>query len=1103
MRQRRAHVRATRDGRGGVTLLVGATTVVVVVSAILAVTIRREPPSPNRRLAEAVGAHRVTRGRLTGGFAYAPCDTVTPNDSLISGLLCERTRPSQWPEAGALSKLAPDIRASSAGDSSGARGLHAIGAWHVVWGDLDAAIDELRAAASSSATDAWIQSDLAVALIANAQRTQDPRSLLEAYVAVDSALALDSMQVEARFNRAVVLDALQLRTDAIAGWLAYLEVDGSSRWAEEARNRLRALRALPPDWKTAGGVLRQAVVVANDSVVRSVARSYPARVREVARRAILAWANAEQARAPRADSLLNDALTLSRALAATTGDSLWADAMASLIEPTDGSGGDRTDAVARGILALDRGDAFLGRLSLDSAERSYRESQQLLRASRSAMAYSATYGLAAVAYSRQSPASYLDALATLRDIRATAPESYRIVRGLAARTEGVIRGVGADFGGAIAAYTAATEDGRGTGDPGLEIRPHANLAGNYANLGDERAAWGHVYQALRAMSRFLEANRDLQRIFMRAADLSASRSPQLALLFQREAIALASRTNPSAADSMVMIAALRREAELLGRQGLTDPALESVRKGRAYIATIQTDSVRAVSGADMDLVEAQALLADRPDSAARVLERVVERFRDTQYYRQFARAELLLANAYAATGAMDPAQRSFESALSEVERRRSIIVGPEERARFLDQARPVIDTLVSIYADRGNPLKALEFVEQVRGRVLLERVRDGSKTPAAPEVSIAAVRRSLMPGTTVVSFAIVKGEVVAWVIRPDGVSMHRTPAGPNLANLTSRFASGVAGRSSAEENRAVASELYRILVAPVAGKLERTRRLVIIPDKWLHFVPFAALFDPVAGQFLIERFEINVAPSLQLFVESAARYEKLRQSPSRTVLTVGNPSFDGRVFSLPPLPGAEREAQNIASLYQRPAVLVGPEATRAAFLSAAPAANVIHFAGHGVVRSDAPLLSYLLFADAEGDNTSGALTAQDLFVQRLPNTRLAILSGCQTASGQLSATEGTSSLARAFFAAGVPAVVASLWAVDDQATASFFIDYHRALVAGADPSAALRRVQLAWLRDKNGWSNASTWAAFTLFGTTGRSPDEKDAEYGVSRSSLQ
>src|SRR6185436_18147833 len=117
--------------------------------------------------------------------------------------------------------------------------------------------------------------------------------------------------------------------------------------------------------------------------------------------------------------------------------------------------------------------------------------------------------------------------------------------------------------------------------------------------------------------------------------------------------------------------------------------------------------------------------------------------------------------------------------------------------------------------------------------------------------------------------------------------------------------------------------------------------------------------------------------------------------------------------------------------------------------------------------------------------TSGALYAQDLFDLRLSRTRLAILSGCHTAAGQLSETEGASSLARALFAAGVPVVIASLWAVDDAETAEFFVSFHRQLSRGADPAAALRDTQLEWLtKEKGGWTNLSTWAAFQLFGAT-------------------
>ena len=113
------------------------------------------------------------------------------------------------------------------------------------------------------------------------------------------------------------------------------------------------------------------------------------------------------------------------------------------------------------------------------------------------------------------------------------------------------------------------------------------------------------------------------------------------------------------------------------------------------------------------------------------------------------------------------------------------------------------------------------------------------------------------------------------------------------------------------------------------------------------------------------------------------------------------------------------------------------------------------------------------------------LTARELFDIRLPITRLAILSGCHTANGRLSDTEGASSLARAWFAAGVPAVVASLWAVDDEDTEEFFASYHRRLSHGEDPTAALAQTQREWVsRAGRRWQGSSTWAAFALFGAT-------------------
>jgi CHAT domain-containing protein len=275
--------------------------------------------------------------------------------------------------------------------------------------------------------------------------------------------------------------------------------------------------------------------------------------------------------------------------------------------------------------------------------------------------------------------------------------------------------------------------------------------------------------------------------------------------------------------------------------------------------------------------------------------------------------------------------------------------------------------------------------------------------------------------------------------------------------------------------------------------------VIFVPDKWLHFVPFAALLDTTAKKFVVEQFETGIAPSLQLYVQSMSRYQLLKEPRAPAVLVVGDPAFDGQLEGLPRLPGAEGEAKRVAALYPGALLLIGTQATRRAFLKDAAVSDIVHFAGHGVVRPDAPLLSHLVLAPDEG-GASGVLTARELFETRLPRTRLAILSGCHTASGRLSETEGASSLARALFAAGVPSVVASLWAVDDQSTAEFFASYHRRLSHGDDPTEALRRTQMEWLaQDRGGWQGFSTWAAFALFGATTKAAPDRERIAGESR----
>jgi CHAT domain-containing protein len=1079
MRRVRAHLSRARVGRGGVILLAGVTTGMIVASALVAFWVRGVESSPNRRLAEAVGAHRVTRARLTGGFAYAPCDTVTPNDSLISGLLCDRTRPSQWPEAGALSKLAPEFRASSAGGGSAARGLQAIGAWHVVWGSPDAATRDLRDAAQLDPTNAAVQSDLAAALLQNAEVMQDPLLLLDAFVAADSAITLDPELPEASFNRAVALNQLGLHRHAAEQLAAYLKLDSTSAWAREARALVARLQMPRPSWDSAQTRLNAALADGDVVVAGRVVQQFPRRARAQVRARLTAWAHAYEQGVARSDTLLRSAVELGQVLARVTGDAQALDASQAIARTAAESDSARMRLVARGLIDYAIGRRYLDVFSLDSAGIWLGRARRALEASGNAAVYWVDYDLAQVPFQRNIADGFAESLVAFDRVYTTTPNAYRVTRGLAARSKGLIYdAVRVNYDAAIAAYAAAVHEGKGTGEPGLELRPRVFLASLYESLRGERAAWAQLYVAMRSSTRHIGATDEAQRIAVTAARLSRRRHLTAALMFQGEAVRLAAEIG----SPHLMITGLSQEAELLGRAGLFTRAFDDVRRAELLLPRIETDSIRAVASAAIDLVNAGIWLQVRPDSAVGLLRRVVERHQQRQQHLVLDRAFLTLAEAYVAIGRMDSARVAFESALRETERRRGSIAADEDRAGLLDQARPVIDRFVRFLVDRADTVQALEFVERMRARVLLER---GGSVPASRLRVLHETRLALPHNTSIVSYADLGSEIVIWLVRRDTISMFRQRLPGSLEEMVTRLSASITQPASNGEAENASGALYRLLIAPFVDFVRPESRLVFVPDKSLHFVPFAALLDPSRDRFLIESFEIAVTPSVELYARTAARYAKLNAVATSTILAVGNPAFDRRVIDLPDLPGAEREAVRVAAHYARTRILIGRDVTRGEFLREAARSDIVHFAGHGIVRSDAPLLSQLVLAADSANGESGSLYARDLFNVRLTRTRLAVLSGCQTADGSLSDTEGPSSLARALFAAGVPAVVASLWAVEDDPTAEFFDSYHRDLSKGIDPTTALRNTQLQWLkRGHDRWENAAVWAGFHLYGAT-------------------
>jgi len=145
--------------------------------------------------------------------------------------------------------------------------------------------------------------------------------------------------------------------------------------------------------------------------------------------------------------------------------------------------------------------------------------------------------------------------------------------------------------------------------------------------------------------------------------------------------------------------------------------------------------------------------------------------------------------------------------------------------------------------------------------------------------------------------------------------------------------------------------------------------------------------------------------------------------------------------------------------------------------------RIVHFATHSVVHSDRPELSGIVLSlvDRAGRPRNGILRLHDVFNLRL-SADLVVLSACRTALGREIQGEGLIGLTRGFLYAGAPRVIASLWEVEDRASAELMKRFYRGmLVRGERPAEALRAAQAEMAKAK-GWDAPYYWAAFTLQG---------------------
>jgi CHAT domain-containing protein len=391
----------------------------------------------------------------------------------------------------------------------------------------------------------------------------------------------------------------------------------------------------------------------------------------------------------------------------------------------------------------------------------------------------------------------------------------------------------------------------------------------------------------------------------------------------------------------------------------------------------------------------------------------------------------------------------------------------------------------------------------------------------------AVQSRVLGPEQTLVEYVVGEKQLSVFVVTSDrliyrSVDASREKLARMLADLSDLFDKDK--KSDKESGHVILSPqlagfsipparaLYDVLIAPVEAHLREGTELIIAPDDVLFYLPFEVLvaeaaeaatpYDFGKATFLLEKYAVSYAPSASVL---GTRFRRPKGA-QRTLLAFGNPDFGGieedqaslelmastmpyaggllREGGLIPLPNSETEVKAIGGLLRRAEgrVYTGKRATEDAFKREGSRFRILHFATHFLVDDRQPLYSKIVLAKDEQARQDGYLQTYEIFNTKL-NAELVVLSACNTGLGKLSRGEGLIGMSRAFWYAGVPSLVVSLWSVEDEATSIIMESFYRYLSNGANKREALRRAKLDYLAAAQGAKkDPFYWAPFILMG---------------------
>jgi CHAT domain-containing protein/tetratricopeptide (TPR) repeat protein len=371
-------------------------------------------------------------------------------------------------------------------------------------------------------------------------------------------------------------------------------------------------------------------------------------------------------------------------------------------------------------------------------------------------------------------------------------------------------------------------------------------------------------------------------------------------------------------------------------------------------------------------------------------------------------------------------------------------------------------------------------------------------------LSLQKIREQLAKGQTILDYSLSnnsaggKRKLFIFVISSHGTSFVATEVDSAFsrdaaiiqAANTPAMASDYMPARKQSHNEAL-FRMNQVLFEPVK-KLVMGKRIIIIPDEELAFLPFEAFLSkmPTGSEeihYLLNDYAISYAYSSSLIFSRSGKFTKVEE------VFAFSPDY-GSGFSggsAQKLYGADEE---IASLYKwfGGEGYIGPRATETNFRRMIVKPAIFHLAMHSIPDTLNSRFSFLLFdshSDTAGD---GRLYNYEISLLRIKSP-MVVLSACNSGTGTLYHGEGLMSLARGFILAGASSVIRTSWEVNDQTSSEIIGSFYKYLSRGMAKDEAMRRARLDYIKSSPpAYAGPYYWAAYEVLGDPSPVTGRKD-----------